>query len=572
MNQQPLSKIYPRPRFVREPIVLLNGSWDFKITKSRQLETEFNSQIIVPYCVESKLSKITKKVNPDDFLHYRKFINLKKNFNKGRIIINFNAADQICTLYVNRKMVGHHEGGYLPFSFDITSYLKFNQEDEIYLLVQDDTNSEIYARGKQTLNPKWIFYTGTSGIWQSVFIETAPVNYLKSTKVLVDYDNKDIYIECDIVGEIKNLKLEIFYKKKLLKKISIKESKTKIHFDEINSWSPTEPNLYQINFSYDNDLVKSYFGFRKFDIKEINGHKFFALNNKPILLKGVLDQGYYLDSILTPPNEETLLNDIIKMKEMGFNMLRKHIKIDLPLFYYYCDKYGMLVWQDFVSGGKSPTKYYSITRPNLNLKYDDTNYDHLGRNNPKSRKQFLIELKETVQYLKDVTCICGWTIFNESWGQFDSVKITELLRELDSSRFIDSYSGWYDQGCGDCNSKHIYYPNIIMTDDTKRVNFLSEFGGHAYIIQNHRFSDKKYGIKFYYSKEKFVKHLKHLFTNYLAKLILKKHLSGFVYTQVSDVEDELNGLMTYDRAIVKIDSLTIKDLNDYLDNLFSNNK
>ena len=564
---------YPRPQFKRASFISLNGKWNYAIRKDRDFVTKFDGEILVPYCIESRLSGVQKFLKKNEFLHYQKLVEIPKNFNKGIVLLNFQAVDQICHLYINKKYVKSHVGGYLPFSFDITPYIdeSFKQQ-EIYLVVQDDVTSGKYARGKQSENPKGIWYTQTTGIWQSVFLESVPKNYISKFDISCDYDKGEVHFEYKSKEIFKDLKVKIKFNKKEITTLKPKEKSFSYHFRKFESWTPENPNLYDVIIDYPDDHIETYFGMRKFSIiKNKERKNLFALNNKPILLSGVLDQGYFKDGIYTPSSYSQIENDILTMKKMGFNMLRKHIKIELPYFYYYCDKYGMIVWQDFVSGGNNISNFYWLVRPFLKNTFNDFKYKKLGRINEDSCKQFLKEMKETVDYLKSTTCICGWTIFNESWGQFRSKECSKYLRTLDNTRIIDSTSGWYDTYSGDCISRHFYFQKIKFPQSYYRVAFLSETGGFRYPIGHTKFKKKGDNIyyKVFHSKEELENAFSNLYLKSIKRAIIKDGLSGIVYTQLSDVEDEVNGFLTYDRKTLKVNPEKISEVNSEIQKEFA---
>lgn len=549
-RENPLSE-YPRPQFVRNSYINLNGKWKCEFSKSKKLPNEFNTDIIVPFSPETPLSGVSRVLSPDEYLHYEKKFELPENFNKGRIFIHFGAVDQIATVYLNGTEIGTHKGGYTPFTFELTDYIK-QDENVLNVTVKDYSDTKEYSKGKQKFKRGGIWYSPQSGIWQTVWLESTPAQFLERVKITPDYDNEQVNFEFfgtdDVITRIydgENLIAET------------KETTVKI--PDFKSWSPESPFLYDVKFQACGETISSYFGMRKFSVGEDeNGVKRLFLNNKPYFHNGLLDQGYYPDGFLTPPSNEAMEFDVKKMKELGFNMLRKHIKVEPLLWYHYCDVNGILVWQDMVNGGGQYGLEISVL-PFIGVNLDDTNYKAFKRTDKEARELYYQELKETVDYLYNCPCIALWVPFNEGWGQFDSKIAYEMLKKMDPSRTVDSTSGWHDRGYSDVISKHIYFTPIKVKAGN-RPYVLSEFGGYSQKIEGHTFNNKMFGYKIYKSKETLTKAYKRTFEKTIIPQI-KDGLAATVYTQVTDVEDELNGILTYDRKVVKIDEATIKDIN-----------
>ncbi len=549
-RENPLSE-YPRPQFVRNSYINLNGKWKCEFSKSKKLPNEFNTDIIVPFSPETPLSGVSHVLSPDEYLHYEKKFELPENFNKGRIFIHFGAVDQIATVYLNGTEIGTHKGGYTPFTFELTDYIK-QDENVLNVTVKDYSDTKEYSKGKQKFKRGGIWYSPQSGIWQTVWLESTPAQFLERVKITPDYDNEQVNFEFfgtdDVITRIydgENLIAET------------KETTVKI--PDFKSWSPESPFLYDVKFQACGETISSYFGMRKFSVGEDeDGVKRLFLNNKPYFHNGLLDQGYYPDGFLTPPSNEAMEFDVKKMKELGFNMLRKHIKVEPLLWYHYCDVNGILVWQDMVNGGGQYGLEISVL-PFIGVNLDDTNYKTFKRTDKEARELYYQELKETVDYLYNCPCIALWVPFNEGWGQFDSKIAYEMLKKMDPSRTVDSTSGWHDRGYSDVISKHIYFTPIKVKAGN-RPYVLSEFGGYSQKIEGHTFNNKMFGYKIYKSKETLTKAYKRTFEKTIIPQI-KDGLAATVYTQVTDVEDELNGILTYDRKVVKIDEATIKDIN-----------
>ena len=549
-RENPLSE-YPRPQFVRNSYINLNGKWKCEFSKSKKLPNEFNTDIIVPFSPETPLSGVSRVLSPDEYLHYEKKFELPENFNKGRIFIHFGAVDQIATVYLNGTEIGTHKGGYTPFTFELTDYIK-QDENVLNVTVKDYSDTKEYSKGKQKFKRGGIWYSPQSGIWQTVWLESTPAQFLERVKITPDYDNEQVNFEFfgtdDVITRIydgENLIAET------------KETTVKI--PDFKSWSPESPFLYDVKFQACGETISSYFGMRKFSVGEDeNGVKRLFLNNKPYFHNGLLDQGYYPDGFLTPPSNEAMEFDVKKVKELGFNMLRKHIKVEPLFWYHYCDVNGILVWQDMVNGGGQYGLEISVL-PFIGVNLDDTNYKTFKRTDKEARELYYQELKETVDYLYNCPCIALWVPFNEGWGQFDSKIAYEMLKKMDPSRTVDSTSGWHDRGYSDVISKHIYF-TPIKVQAGNRPYVLSEFGGYSQKIEGHTFNNKMFGYKIYKSKETLTKAYKRTFEKTIIPQI-KDGLAATVYTQVTDVEDELNGILTYDRKVVKIDEATIKDIN-----------
>ena len=566
---------YPRPQYQRNSYFNLNGKWKYALReKGMNLGDAYDGDIYVPFSIESPLSGVGKSLKPGMTLFYNRKVDLSRMENKGKFLLNFGAVDQETDVYINEKWVGNHKGGYLSFSFDITEFVIDNLSNvDIIVRVFDNLKENGEAYGKQS-NPRGnIYYIPTGGIWQTVWIESVPNNYLKNVKITPLYDEGKVEFEPEcIINDIKKLrneKIKYIITNKNGNKIDGEipiTGKTKIELSKpILNWSPEDPNIYNVTFTFGEDVVSSYFAMRKFSIQEDSKNiKRLFLNNKPYFHIGVLDQGYWSDGFYTAPTDEALKYDIIKMKEMGFNMLRKHIKVEPMRWYYHCDTLGMIVWQDMISGGSFYNPVVAMVTPALHINLPDNFYSFFGRGEEESRNTYYRELKEMILQLYNTPCISTWVPFNEGWGQFDALKAVDFIKELDTTRHIDHASGFHDQQGGDFLSLHIYFGKIDFGQDkNNRVHALSEYGGYSYVEEGHCGSDHHFGYFHYKSKEELNKAFKDLMIDGVIPAI-PKGLSATVYTQVSDVEDEVNGIMTYDRKIIKLDINMVKELNSLI--------
>lgn len=550
-REHPLPE-YPRPQFVRDSYINLNGSWKYVIKDTPSLPLRFMADITVPFSPETEISGVNRPVGPNDYLFYQKKFTLPEGFNKGRVFLNFGAVDQVATVYLNKNELATHKGGYTPFKVEITKALCAG-ENVLDVRVCDFTDTSCYSRGKQKLKRGGIWYTAQSGIWQTVWLESTPKKYLENVKITPDYDNAQVKFEYFGTNDVETL---IYDGDRLI--ADTREKTVKI--PNFKPWSPESPFLYDVVFKACGETIKSYFGMRKFSTGvDKNGVKRLFLNNKPYFHNGLLDQGYYSDGYLTPPTYEAMENDVKFAKNAGFNMLRKHIKIEPLMWYRYCDVNGIIVWQDMVNGGGRYGLETNVI-PFVNITLDDRNYRSFNRTDKEGRDLYYQELNETVNYLYNCPCIAVWVPFNEGWGQFDSAEAYKRIKELDSTRIVDTTSGWHDMGKSDVISKHIYFTPIrVKRGDRPYV--LSEFGGYSMKINGHTFNNKMFGYKIYNSKESLTNAYSRLYNNVIIPQI-KSGLCAAVYTQLTDVEDELNGLMTYDREVVKIDVDTLKEINE----------
>ncbi len=572
-KEMPLAE-YPRPQMERDSYTCLNGIWEYAIYPKASEFSGYQGDIVVPFSPESLLSGVERDVTPSDFLYYRKKFTFKKT--NDRVLLHFGAVDYKCEVALNGTVFGTHTGGYYPFQVDITKAVK-DGENELTLKVWDPSETSSQASGKQTSKRGNIWYTPQSGIWQTVWIEEVPENYISSIKLTPDIDNDLLKVEIKSEGDIGEISVVAKDGEKELCSVAFSGSAGVLKLSEYKLWTPEEPCLYDLYIKAGKDEIKSYFGMRKFGIgKDSEGFTRLMLNNEPYFQNGLLDQGYWSDGMYTAPSDEALIYDIQTMKEMGFNMLRKHIKIEPLRWYYHCDRLGMLVWQDMINGGDVYNTSATTILPAfalatglkkaLGVKDTKENYKLFSREDEKGREEYYIDAERMIDTLYNSVSICMWVPFNEGWGQFDSVKAAEFFREKDPTRIIDHASGWHDQGAGDVNSFHIYFtpmffPKYDKNDD--RAICLTEFGGYSMSIDGHRFNtEKTFGYRIYNSKEALEKALEKLYLGRIQPLIHKKGLSALVYTEVSDVEDETNGLLTYDREIVKVDIELMKSINE----------
>ncbi|MCR4901767.1 MAG: glycoside hydrolase family 2 [Butyrivibrio sp.] len=555
---------YPRPQMVRKSFINLNGYWDYAFTSSQSdIPLKMDGKILVPFSPESMLSGVERTLMPDELLWYKKILPpLDKPSGDSRLILHFGAVDQEATIYLNGQKIAYHSGGYLPFSVDITEYIYY-EENELVVRVVDYTDSSHQSRGKQKLLRGGMYYTAQSGIWQTVWMEWVPCVYIKDLKISPS-DNLE-YLDLTVYVSKKGEPVTVT----VLDDDSMINTQTRASdSDAINMkltiadailWSPEDPHLYDLVISCGDDKIHSYFAMRSFTIeKDDKGIPRFCLNHKPYFLNGILDQGYWPDGLYTAPADEAFIFDIEEMKRLGFNMLRKHAKIEAARWYYHCDRLGMIVWQDMVSGGTTYAKpvvsYLPTLFPKLFGKLHDGpgHYHIFSRDSVEGRMQWTEEMQDTIKTLINVPCIATWVLFNEGWGQFDANKATKLAREADPSRPIDQASGWHDQHGGDYLSHHNYFRKLkAERDQYDRAFVYSEYGGFAYHVDGHSSVDRVYGYKRYDTLEEFNTAYKDLMEKTFMPLE-EKGLSGGVYTQVCDVEEEVNGLMTYDRKVCKI--------------------
>lgn len=544
---------YPRPQLVRTPYQILNGSWDMEIVQSAHLPNHFSQKIVVPYPLESALSGVQKTLKKNEFLVYRREITVPSEWKEKRVLLHFGAVDQIAHIYINRQKVLENKNGYLPFSVELTPYL--NEKIELIVQVRDE-NRQIYPHGKQRKKRGGIWYTPISGIWQTVWMEAVPTEYIEAINYRTHFDDESITIE--VRGGKKEKKVQIVFAGKTISESSFTDEIT-IRLPELHPWSPEDPALYQVHLQAGTDRVSSYFAMRKIDIEEQGAFPVLRLNNKPYFFHGVLDQGYFSDGIYLPANSKAYENDIIQMKEMGFNCLRKHIKIEPLVWYELCDRLGMAVFQDMVNNG-SYSLLEDTVLPFLGKKHFD---DHKKNPNREARTIFVEAMKGTMNHLSNHPCIVYWTIFNEGWGQFESDECYEIAKKTDPTRIIDATSGWYEQKQSDVISKHIYYRNI-PDDSGKRPWVLSEFGGYGLKVEDHVFNlEKQFGYRIFPTKEALEDALLVLYEGEIIPK-LENGLCACIYTQLSDVEDEINGLLTYDRKIIKVDKEKMKAISRQL--------
>lgn len=540
---------HPRPQAQRNTWLCLNGEWDFYKTDGKC--KEYEGKILVPFSPETLNSGIHEEfvLNPKEELYYSRKFTLNESLLRGITLLHFDAVDSECEVYCNGTRVGAHCGGFTAFSVDISEVAKLG-ENEVLLICRDEGTRNSGARGKQSDKRGGIWYTPQSGIWQSVWIESMPKEKVGEFLILPNAFDKtvEILLDNDIQTEItvfdggKEIIRQSFQKKVILSY-------------DFTLWSPETPKLYYFVLkNRSGDEVFSYFGVRSFGkMTDKTGKQRLTLNGRPYFFNGVLDQGYWSDGMLTYPSDKAAEDELTLLKNMGFNTVRKHIKIEPMRWYYHCDKLGLIVWQDFVNGGGDYKFTHIAAFPFLGFKHRDNDYKYFAREDKRGREEYAQGVDETLTQLHNCTCIGLWVPFNEGWGQFDSAKWTEYVRKKDSTRIIDSVSGWHDQGVGKTEllSLHTYYTPLRVPND-KRPVVLSEFGGYSMKCGGHVYDeDKAFGYKKFKTQAELTAALKKLYLSKLKPLI-KRGLCGCIYTQVSDVEEEINGLVTYDRAIIKV--------------------
>ena len=530
---------YPRPQMKRESYVNLNGTWDFSVDEDK------TRGIRVPFCPESALSGVKEHFPEGAILTYRRRFTLPEGFNRGRVLLHVGAADQHAMVYVNQRMLMQHDGGYEAFTVDITDALQ--QDNELKILCWDDINDRKQPYGKQVLPEKrgGMWYTPVSGIWQTVWLESVPETYIEKLNI----ENRGYSVTVSTVPAVDGT-----VKVDGLGDFELKNGTVTITPDNPRLWSPEDPYLYSFTLEAGEDKVESYFAIRSLEIKTVGDWPRLCLNGRPYFFHGLLDQGYWPDGLFTPAAPECYADDILAMKKLGFNTLRKHIKVEPEEFYYQCDRLGMVVFQDMVNNGD-----YSFFRdtalPTAGIQTLDDRKLHSDEG---SRKEFLRQMEATVNQLKNHPCILYWTIFNEGWGQFDSDGVYEKLRALDDTRWIDSTSGWFRRKKTDVDSRHVYFKKIKLKGDKKKPLVLSEFGGYSYKLPEHSANqDKTYGYGKFSDGEAYANAVEELYREQVVPCV-REGLCAAIYTQVSDVEDETNGLLTYDRKKEKLSAAAMR--------------
>lgn len=551
---------YPRPQLTRKSWMNLNGLWQYSILPKAgadAIPAQFSGNILVPFAVESSLSGVGKMVGSENVLWYKRNVNIAPAFRKGNVLLHFGAVDWECEVYVNGTKVGAHQGGYDPFSFDITSALKKGAQQEIAVRVWDPSDDGPQPRGKQVKNPEGIWYTPVTGIWQTVWLENVPKTYIAATRQTPDIDKQTLTV--DVKTENLQAGDEIIVTaldggQQVATQTLKGESTAILNISNPKLWSPNDPFLYDLKISVTRkgkaiDEVGSYFGMRKSSLaKDNNGIQRMMLNNQFVFQYGPLDQGWWPDGLYTAPTDEALKFDIVKTKELGFNMIRKHVKVEPARWYYYCDKEGILVWQDMPSGDMGGNKWDMRAGQITGLKLDKDR-------TPESEAIYRKEWKAIMDACYNYPSVVSWVPFNEAWGQFKTKEIVEWTMQMDPSRLVNQSSGGNFFATGHILDIH-HYPDPEMPDpavfgDKPQALVLGEFGGLGLPIEGHTWQDtKNWGYQSFKNTDDLFKKYEE-FINRLPKLITLG-LSAAVYTQTTDVEIETNGFFTYDRKVLKI--------------------
>lgn len=578
---------YPRPLLMREDYQILNGWWDYAFTIDYKRPQQYEGRILVPFSPETALSGAGRQLKPDEYLWYRRNFDLPgwdREKGQNRILLHFGAVDQSCEVRINGHKVKRHTGGYLPFEVDISRYAQ-ESANELIVAVKDLSDTSYHSKGKQKLNAGGMFYTAQSGIWQTVWLEKVPETYIKEIKTVPDIEKKLIRIKVsssystdkkNVDKLSRNLPIEIKIRKPGLypdpvvkpSQIStedmletavqaVSDKWIEIPIESISLWNCETPYLYYFEVKLGDDRAISYFAMRKFSL-ETKVHEEFpriCLNGEVQFQNGVLDQGYWPESLYTPPSDAAMIFDIREMKKTGFNMVRKHLKIEPQRWYYHCDRLGIVVWQDMVNGG-SYYKHWFVTYGAtllswLRIPMRDVYPRLLSREAKAGRLEFIREMKETIRLLGNHPSIAAWVIFNEGWGQFQTEDMTRIVRRLDPNRLIDQASGWFDQGGGDFSSLHNYFFKLFIRPERERASVLSEFGGYSYREPGHCAKEKLYGYGICKNKKDLEKRFLERWSG--VRNLIPQGLSASIYTQWTDVEEEVNGVFTYDREVRKIE-------------------
>lgn len=565
-REHPLPE-YPRPQLRRNSYLNLNGIWEYAITKTVEKPAAMQGEIVVPFSPETPLSGVGHILQPDEYLWYRRSVTLPEGFFRGgRLLLHFGAVDQCCTVWVNGQEAGSHTGGYLPFALDVTELIE-GDAFTLELRVTDPTDTGSLSRGKQRLKNTGIWYTPQSGIWQTVWMECVPENYLRSLRITPKPEENAVHIRLE-ADDPAMAAVTICRDGGIIAEGQTDEngeSTLTIPAEELRLWSPEEPFLYDVAITLaGSDKVESYFGMRAFGIgKDEKGLPRLLLNGKPYFQNGLLDQGYWSDGYYTAPSDEALIHDIAEMKRLGFNMLRKHIKVEPLRWYYHCDRLGMLVWQDMMNGGESYSPLSIYVFSNLGLRVKDDRYRYFSRSDEAGRTHYYEELGQMIDLLYNTVSLALWVPFNEGWGQFDALKAAEFIRKRDDTRPIDHASGWYDQGGGDIKSIHWYFRPYHHKQPPKeqRPICLTEYGGYNCAVPGHCWGE---GAEFGYKKIADPMEFNRAFQKLMEEQIIpakERGLAAAVYTQVSDVEGERNGLLTYDRKVCKANEAIFRAVN-----------
>ncbi|KEO71923.1 glycoside hydrolase family 2 protein [Anditalea andensis] len=559
VGQQPHQE-YPRPQMSRENWVNLNGKWQYTIQdKSPAIPEKFDGEILVPFAVESKLSGVGRIVGDEKYLWYKRTFDVSPKMRSGKLLLHFGAVDWEAEVFINGQSVGMHQGGYDPFYFEINDYLVKNREQEVVVRVWDPSDNGPQPRGKQVEKPNSIWYTPVTGIWQTVWMEAVPSRYISSTKNTPDFDQNKISILPHVAGNPGNgnIEVKVMDNGRMVGQKTVKIGETAdFVIDSPKHWSPSSPFLYDVEVSLKEgnkviDKVKTYTALRKINMgTDQNGVQRMLLNNEFLFQYGPLDQGWWPDGLYTAPNEAALVFDIQKTRDMGFNMIRKHVKVEPARWYYHCDRMGMLVWQDMPNGDHGNRWEQRPGIVGLGTEKDRT---------AASEQIFRKEWKAIMDANYNFPSIVVWVPFNEAWGQFKTTEITEWTQQYDPTRLINSASGGNFIMKGSKITGHVIdlhnYPDAAMPDPElygkDQVIVLGEFGGLGLPVEGHTWQQKdNWGYQSFQNKEALEKRYTELIEALLP--LIQKGLSAAVYTQTTDVEIEINGLMTYDRKVVKL--------------------
>ena len=548
---------YPRPQMVRESYRNLNGLWDYAITDTNACPENWDGKILVPFSPEAALSGVGRTLLPGQYLWYRRELTEMPQAGM-RLLLHFGAVDQECRVWLNGRLLGGHTGGYTAFTLDATDALA--ESNVLLVAVRDGTDTNELSRGKQKTKRGGIWYTPQSGIWQTVWAEWVPERYISALRITPDAAHSCVRVT--VQSEYDGVCYLHFQGRRIG---GFTNRETTIRVENAELWSPEHPKLYDFSAELGSDRVESYFALRDAAVgRDKAGQPCLLLNGKPYFHSGVLDQGYYPDGLYTAPSDEAMIYDITLMKRMGFNMLRKHIKIEPLRWYYHCDRLGMLVWQDMMNGG-GDYRLLTISAPLFTHRSrSDHDYRRFARTDAAGRAAYYTELTEMVTQLYSCPCIVMWVPFNEGWGQFDAAEAVRRIETLDKTRTIDHASGWHDQRIGSIQSLHVYfYPYRYKPDRLGRAVVLSEFGGYQLPVAGHTWNDANFGYKGYKTPEALMEAYRKLFETQILPA-RRKGLAASVYTQLSDVEDEVNGFVTYDRKVEKLDADAVRAINQRL--------